>query len=392
MSKMVEATKMVEASNYGPEPSWGVQEPSQSQIMKALNWYNYMSDPSDHKKWILEYAKKSPSLNTLVPVLTDIEPSKMELRYADIRTNNKYLEYGFRTGVFARLFSLGAKLPPVYQDALETTLRFLCKREGESATGDKKTTLTRKTVQENLDSKILVVLSDIESKIDDILLQNPMESLSYGGKKSKKNINVETPGKKFISSYTLKGVAAKKIGDFVADKIKEFEKNSQDYSQDKNNMAYLIQFLSDVQTECNTIVEIAKTTKNTVRKTRAKSPIDIVKRLKYMVSSDTYNIKSIAPSKIIGADKLIVYNVVKAACTIYEAKTSVGLSVKGTTILGYDETKSATKKVRKPSEFLKTITNASGIRVIKNAFNDLTTKESKPNGRMNSDTILLGVY
>jgi hypothetical protein len=111
-----------------------------------------------------------------------------------------------------------------------------------------------------------------------------------------------------------------------------------------------------------------------------------------MPASDTYGIKSIIPSKIVGADKLVTFNVVKATCTIYEAKASVGLSVKGTTILGYDESKSATKKVRKPTQFLKLVSEAAGIRAIKNAFGDLTTKESKPNGRINEDTVLLGVY
>jgi hypothetical protein len=78
--------------------------------------------------------------------------------------------------------------------------------------------------------------------------------------------------------------------------------------------------------------------------------------------------------------------------TIFEAESREGLSVKGTTIIGFDEKKSVCKVMRKPQEIIGVVSKNGGIRAIKNAFNASKTVEKAPTGRINEDTILLGVY
>jgi len=64
-----------------------------------------------------------------------------------------------------------------------------------------------------------------------------------------------------------------------------------------------------------------------------------------------------------------------------------GFAVKGTSIVGFDEKKSYTKKLRKPKDVLKSM--LGGIRQINNALNSLKTKQAKANGRLNENTIIL---
>ena len=65
-----------------------------------------------------------------------------------------------------------------------------------------------------------------------------------------------------------------------------------------------------------------------------------------------------------------------------------GLSVKGTTIVGFDDKKSRERTVRKPEQIVKDCVGA-GIRVINNRYNSLKTKESVPTGRINKNCVIL---
>ena len=102
-----------------------------------------------------------------------------------------------------------------------------------------------------------------------------------------------------------------------------------------------------------------------------------------------YGIKSIDPKQIIGANRLVVFNTRYKKLIIFETSPLVdGLSVKGTTIVGFDEKKSKERTVRKPKEILKDC-STKGIRIINNRYNSLSTKENVPTGRMNKNCVIL---
>ena len=128
-----------------------------------------------------------------------------------------------------------------------------------------------------------------------------------------------------------------------------------------------------------------------VRRKRRRPAIEVVKKLKYKKDDAAVGLISIMPSKIVDAQKLVVYNSKYRTITLYEAAGSQGLSVKGTTIINYDENKSRTKKLRKPKEFFAKVSN-KGIRAFKSAFDAVKCAEKPAKGRINQDTILYGVY
>jgi hypothetical protein len=69
---------------------------------------------------------------------------------------------------------------------------------------------------------------------------------------------------------------------------------------------------------------------------------------------------------------------------------SSGLSVRGTTIIGYDQDSSVTKKLRKPEQVLPVVLNEGkvGLRKI---MSGIKTTEQKANGRINEESILLRI-
>ena len=153
-------------------------------------------------------------------------------------------------------------------------------------------------------------------------------------------------------------------------------------------------------TDACDIVEAESKANRKPRKTRTKSPEDLVKKLKFKQTDAEYGLGSITPADIIYARILVVFNTKNRKVGVYYARNvdpmglkreGSGLSVKGTTITGYDEEKSLQRTIRKPQEFLPEIKKATRAKTEK-LFETLKTTETKLNGRINGETILLAAF
>jgi len=129
------------------------------------------------------------------------------------------------------------------------------------------------------------------------------------------------------------------------------------------------------------------------RKTKPKSAEKQIKGLKFLSRSEAFGVDSAKPQAIIGSQGLIVFNTKNNKATVFIAvEPKSGLSVKGSTLVGFDSAKSFEKTVRKPDEFLK---NTDGCRKTFTAavryLNGVKTKQGEPTGRINKHCLLLQV-
>ena len=125
------------------------------------------------------------------------------------------------------------------------------------------------------------------------------------------------------------------------------------------------------------------------RKKKTLSATRLVKTLKYQEEFSDLKLVSVNPEKIVGANELWVYNTRYKTLGVYHAVNSVrGLSVKGCTIQHFDEDVSIQKTARKPQEVLEVLNKRS----LKKQLNHMKTKEQTMTGRINAQTILLGVF
>lgn len=136
------------------------------------------------------------------------------------------------------------------------------------------------------------------------------------------------------------------------------------------------------------------------RKIKAKSADDLVKKLQLKTSDSSYGIASVPATGLIGCNIAMVFNTKTRKLGLYYAsnvdpkglqREGSGLTVKGTTIQGFDPEKSIQKTVRKPAELLPQIKKTTRAKTVK-LFDTLKTTETKLNGRMNKDIILLGTF
>ena len=201
--------------------------------------------------------------------------------------------------------------------------------------------------------------------------------------------------KAFLLKNGTSGAVAKKIADYYEYPLKEAqealagecEQLVEGYSFfTKAELKKFIAFLQSIVDECRQHAVVVKKP----RTVRAKPPGVIVKRMKYMVKFDELNMRSVDPAGIVGADTVYVYNTKNRKLFKYEAEDNSGLTVKGTTIINYSVARSEAKTIRKPEVFFKDLKAAK--REMNKQFNDLKTKGSAVNGRVNQDCLILGAF
>ena len=157
----------------------------------------------------------------------------------------------------------------------------------------------------------------------------------------------------------------------------------------KKQVKNLIAFYQEIMSACDMLSQEAKVN----RKPRAKKSVPaekIVAKLKYMKTNEPLKLVSINPTDIIGATELWVYNSKTRKLGKYVSDEYKTLSVKGTTIIGFNENLSVCKTLRKPEEKLKEF-KAAGKVQLRKFLDDINATDTKMNGRLNEEIILLKV-
>ena len=75
---------------------------------------------------------------------------------------------------------------------------------------------------------------------------------------------------------------------------------------------------------------------------------------------------------------------------MYVASTEMGLRVKGTTLINFDENKSQRKKLRKPEDAITSLLKSTKLQVSK-CFDSIKTRPADVKGRINEDCIILRI-
>jgi len=183
-------------------------------------------------------------------------------------------------------------------------------------------------------------------------------------------------------------VGLKELSDVIEgkdDDLKEGYKH-----RTKKQINNLLAFYKEIDSACTMLMEEAKV----LRKPRAKKAVPkdkIVEKLKFLKTFEPLKLVSVNPTDILGSKELWIYNTKTRKLGKYIADDMTGpLGIKGTTIIGYDEHKSIQKTIRKPDEKLKEFKSAGKI-ALRKFLDDINSTDTKMNGRINEDIILLKV-
>jgi hypothetical protein len=347
-----------------------------SQLCSIFNWYNYsVSDKKSHSYYI-DYLKHIGE-----KTLAD---SYKKLPDYTITKTTRWLARQFCLGATGLPDNAITKLNESVE-LIKTELKKKKEKKEEKAAEKKEAKV--KTVQERIQEKLNEVYAEIDFMVDLIVDNKYTDSMLYDYLRKNQISHTHISKIDFYIETYLHEFNEVKDGD--CDDLKE----AYDFLT-KRALNKIIKRLKLLQDDCAKWKLTAKKIKaanKKPRKKKQKSSLDQIQKLQFLKETDEFGgLKSVPPTRIVGATQLWVFNVRYRNLGVYICDNNHGFSIKGTTIQNFDLEKSVFKKVRKPDDSIQEVLNAGKVK-LKKILPNLTTKEKSLTGRINKDTILLRV-
>ena len=347
----------------GSEPKHSI-ELSSIDLIRTLNWYNQNKATKDAEKYASDYMKKTFKLD------------------ASSAIKNTHTTFGF----VCRIISNGGSLNVKYQTWFDNMVKEIKEQLKVKPTivVDVPTAIVPTvSIQERIRDKASECIAELEGQFDDAIL--------CGLK------NVGSPYG-VMQTLSIKDAQTKYLIDWAKKKRNEFDEviNTDDvdhkngYSNfNKTQLKKIVSYFDQVILDCGKI-SLNSVKNRKPRKRKVKSAEELVAKINICNEFEELKLKSIAPKDIVGSMQLWVYNTKTRKLGTYHAQDAGGLTIKGSTLLNFNEVKSVQKKLRKPEELLPQVLNGGKV-FLKKVLDEIRAVESPLSGRLNADTILLKI-
>ena len=364
--------KFADEKYLGSEPDLR-GDVTNAQIVQAYNWYNYFYDSDQAKVWVLDYLK-------------EFHKTEKEL----IKNVNRINSNLCRTiGWNCRILLLGGELPEEIRERNLNKIRSLAdganrihrESDAEEEGAAKEEVKQVISIQERVTNRANDLIADLEVQLDNYYRDGSTFKPSD-----------------WLSQQDVKPAIAQRIADYYKPLYSEvYDALNGNDAQLKEGYSHLtkpklkayVEFIKSIISAAETRATIAKAIRKP-RKKKEKSPVKLVSKLKYKEKDETYNVVSVDPKQIIGANQLWVFNSKYRTMAVYNAMGPAGLNVKGSTVIGFDEKTSIVKKLRKPTEQVNKLLEGGKV-VLRKFMDEIKCKPKEANGRINNETILLRI-
>lgn len=356
-----------------PEPIWekSTESCTQFDLVLAFQWYNDHKDSKDARKYLVEYLAKNNQITTA------------QKKAAEYLNNS----WNIVDGWLARCLSRGAWVPDntyasfnVRVEEFKQRLDSIVEERSLESVQPQATNVV--SIQERVQDKVDYFIMELEGKFDDLWHRTSTEDFvpyTWMMENGVKPMHANKIAEYFRERAKdwVKMIEARRTDEYVKE---SYPRSHKEYLHGAN---ILLMFATDA--------EKLAANKAAARKPRKKKPISVektVSKLKYKTEDTENKLISINPIKIIGCEKLWIYNVKTRKLGVYVADDPSGLNVKGSTIENYKYSESISKTLRKPKDILSRVLDGGKV-VLRKVMGEINAKPSELNGRINKDTILL---
>lgn len=368
--------QLIDGKYTGDEPVWNTEaatamtdEAFDNAVRKSMNYYNYYFSAKDLKKYVDEFVKisglfKDKEIKAFEKVADkDVPITLCSLIVA--HKNGMPLRGQYNVYILETIKKLMGDIEPVQSQLVA-----------------QKPVTNVINIQDRLSEKTNELMGHIEAELDNVLLKKTSAFKAFD----------------FLSNNNVPQSQLTKYENVFGNIKAEF-KEAQTSSDEQLQEAYqhlknsdykrINEFLQGVLDA----VDQYRAVKRTTKKARAKKPVNkqkLVSKMKFAKEFKALKLVSINPVDILGAEQLWVYNTKTRKLGRYVAADYATLSVKGTSIINFNEHKSIAKTLRKPEDKLKEFAKAGKVQLRK-FIEDIRSVETKLNGRINQDCVLLKI-
>lgn len=351
---------------FGDEPAWGhiIGIPTkdyQHELVRALNWYNSVPSTSDKKGWLVSWGLDNGHDERELHAIPD--------------------EYIGTCGAIARMTDKHFPFSEFHKNYLLNKVIDLCAKFKHNVTALSNTIVTKVVRKKKVDrEEYLIACGEFEAIIDELLTNDVTHDKL---KVNLKELKVREVG----SLIQMYNVQLEEIQ--LAQSGKDLDlKEAYSHMSSKKLRSLITTYKNIIRLLTNHKQKVS-----TPRKPRAKKEKNIDELVAKVNFQREYHdgdlhLHSIHPTRIIASMMLVVYNTKTRKLGMYFAKDDTGLSVKGTTIQGFNPDTSMSKTIRKPYEQL-TPFITYGKRNTRLEFGKIAAVPKEMNGRIGGDTILI---
>ena len=361
------------------EPTWPDAEfqeawtPNQRNraLGAAFLWYNITQDNKRINEFVAEWLDQSPKRRDLAQIVR---------KQGNFRSTLGWLCRSARMGYQLRIQDL-RKL----QKALTEFMMGLNQQAAQAAAQPAAKPVKKLSIQDHIKQKISECQGEIAGQFDDFIQGGFESKPAMVGLLTRCNIP-QIRVRELVQDLEAQLAELRLVQQGTDAQLNEGYSNF-----GKRQIGWMIDWLNAAVEQ----IWSYGTMKAASRKPKARkgqTPQQMVSKLKYLAKDADLKLESIDPVDILKSTELWVYNVKKRKLGIYVVDDSQGsLYIKGTKILGYSETRSVSKTLRKPETQLKELM-AAGKPASKKWFGDIRSVESKLNGRITEEYLLLKAY
>lgn len=357
----------------GPEPEWDTEAALamddatfDNRLRRCFYYYNYHYSQKDCKKHVVDWVKSKPDVF-----------NKTQLS-AFIRSPDRSISMTACSLVMAH--RRGMPLKPRHVEFLTEVITSAindAEPEVVEIVAVDKPKAYVPTIQDRLNEKTAELIGELEGMYDD------MQTVKFYDWLTSNNVVQSQLGK-------YEGLFSKRKAELELAQSKSDEQVREGYSHYKAaDFKQRIKWIDDLLAAVDQYRGVKKATKK-ARVKKAPSKEKLVAKLKYAKEDKALKVVSINPADIIGSSELWVYNNKTRKLGKYVSAPYHTLSIKGTSITGFDEDKSVSKTLRKPEEQLKEFAKAGKV-ALRTFIKDIKAVETKLNGRIGTDVLLLRV-
>jgi hypothetical protein len=349
----------IDAFVSGAEPTFVADhELTKLELIVAMNWYNANRDSKDAKKYLLTFMKD----------VTDKKTLKGFDSLADVECRT--------AGILARMQERGAKLSPSDRETFECVIMGLTNAAEQTDVADVTTAVKKPNVQDFMRAKANSAIGILEEMLDNV---DP-DAID----KALEGINGPHQAK-WILGWVEKKEA--EFNEVLTTKDEQIKEGYSNYS--KKEIKTTLELLSRVGATLGNRNAVAKQSRKP-RAKKLKSADQVVSAVKFLKNDAELKIASVNPAEIIGAQQLWVFNTKYRKLGVFIASDPQGLTVKGTTVKNFDESKSFCKTVRKPDSKLPELVKAGKV-ALRTFMDDIKAKAATLKGRLNDEILLVKV-
>lgn len=392
-AKRVRSTKALDMAHVGFLPDWNTIESHEDErfpemLQDALRHYGYFNKPADMRKSMIKWLENN-------------EPSAKV-----IKAYKKTLDWRTPVPAYSLACAALAGMPMKPQhfeyvmDAVRNAIAKSAKDEVvekekkkdepaklQLVSGKLDRYMTDPSIQDRITAKIDEHILHIEETYEDALLQ--CRNVSH----------TETNIKAYLATENVPASQIDRIVDHFQANWDELQASQGKDADEQLKEAYAHLKAADLKrykafyTSLIADLKMYKEEKKVARAPRqrkAQPKSKQVAKVNYLKKHEGLKLVSVNPEDIIDAKELWVYQTKYRKIGKYVTDGYTTLGVKGTTITGFDTTKSVQKTLRKPKEQLADFKKAGKVKLRK-WLEEVKAVDIKLTGRINKDTILLKV-